>query len=360
MARMPRYKSVSLVALIVAFALIVAACGSSSSSSSKKSTTSTSAAASTSPVTLKLGYFPNVTHAPALVGVQGGIFQKSLGKNVTLKTSTYNAGGDEVTALLAGAIDIGYIGPSPAINAFQKSSGEVLIISGAASGGAYLVVKPNITSAAGLKGKKVADPQLGNTQDVALRSWLKSKGLETDTTGGGDVSIVPQENALSLQAFQAGGIDGAWVPEPWATRLVKEGGGKILVNEATLWPHGQYPTTNIIVSKSFLDAHPDVVKQFLEGNVAAIDFIRTNPPKAQSYVGAQIQNITQKALKPDLIAASFQHITFTSDPIASALRKSAQEAQSLGLLKSGNIKGIYDLKLLNEVLKAQGQAAVKG
>ncbi len=360
MARPSRYKSaVSLLALIATFAVVAAACGSSSSGSSKKSTTSGSTAKATDPVTLRLGYFPNVTHASALVGVEGGIFKKHFAKNVTLATQTFNAGGEAVTALLAGAIDATYVGPSPAINAFQKSGRKIRIISGAASGGAYFVVKPSITSAAGVKGKKIADPQLGATQDVALRSWLKSKGLETNTSGGGDVTILPQDNAQTLQTFKSGDIDGAWVPEPWATRLVKEGGGKVLVDEKTLWPNGQYPTTNLIVSTDFIDAHPDVVNQLLEGQVAANDFIKTNPERAQKSVGDGIEKITQKALAPELIAASFKDLLFTNDPIASALRKSAQEAQSLGLLKSVDLKGIYDLKPLNAILKAKGQTEVK-
>ena len=170
-----------------------------------------------------------------------------------------------MTALLAGAIDATYIGPNPSVNAFQQSHGAVRVVAGAASGGAYLVVKPNIDSAADLKGKKVASPQLGNTQDIALRSWLKQHGLKTDANGGGDVSVIPQDNATTLDTFRQGAIAGAWVPEPWATRLVDEGGGKILVDERTLWPQGQYVTTDLLVSTSFLKAHPDVVKRLLEG-----------------------------------------------------------------------------------------------
>src|SRR5207253_7177957 len=163
---------------------------------------------------------PNLTHASAIVGVDHGIFQKDLGSNVTLKTSTYTAGPEEVTALFAGALDAAYMGPNPAINAYTKSNGVAIrIISGATSGGAFLVVKPSITSAADLKGKKIAAPQLGNTQDVALRNWLKSKGLNTTTAGGGDVKVIDQDNAQSLDAFKQGTIDGAWVPEPWASRL---------------------------------------------------------------------------------------------------------------------------------------------
>ena len=165
-------------------------------------------AKSTEPVTLRLGYFPNVTHAPALVGVGGGIFKKKLGSNVDLQLKTFNSGTDELTAIQAGALDAAYIGPNPTISAWTQLDKGVKIVSGAASGGAYFVVKPDINSAADLKGKTVASPQLGNTQDVSLRTWLKSKGLQTDTQGGGDVKIVPQDNATSLTAFKSGDIAG--------------------------------------------------------------------------------------------------------------------------------------------------------
>jgi sulfonate transport system substrate-binding protein len=311
-------------------------------------------------ITLRLGYFPNVTHASAIVGVQGGIFQEKLGNNVKLETSTFNAGPQAVEALNSGALDATYIGPNPAINAFAQSGGEAIrIISGATSGGAFLVVKPSIKSAKDLKGKHVASPQLANTQDVALRTWLKKKGLKTDNAGGGDVSIVPQENAQTLDLFKQGQLDGAWVPEPWATRLVQEGGGKILVDESTLWPQGRYVTTQLIVRTDFLKDHPDAVKRLLEGQVAANDLIKNDPAKAQNLVGQGINNATGKPLAADVIATSFKNLTFTNDPIATSLRKSAKDAEAAGLLKAVDLKGIYNLKLLNQVLQQQGEPTVK-
>ena len=230
-------------------------------------------------MTLRLGYFPNVTHATALVGVEQGIFAEALGDDVTLETSTFNAGPEAIEALFAGAIDATYIGPNPAINGFAKSDGEALrIVSGATSGGAFLVVKPEITSPADLAGTAIATPPLGNTQDVALRAWLQEQGLSTDESGGGDVSIVPQENSATLDAFKAGHIDGAWVPEPWATRLIQEGGGTVLVDERDLWPDGQYVTTHLIVATQFLDDHPDVVKRPAPGRRGG-DGLRERQPR---------------------------------------------------------------------------------
>jgi NitT/TauT family transport system substrate-binding protein len=311
------------------------------------------------PVTVRLGYFPNVTHAPALVGVEGGIFTKNLGPN-KLETKTFNAGPEEVTALLAGALDIGYIGPNPSVNAYVQSRGEaVRVVSGAASGGAYLVVKPDINKAADLKGKKVASPQLGGTQDVALRTWLKKAGLKTDTQGGGDVSITPQENAQILEAFKQNQVAGAWVPEPWATRLVTEGNGKILVDERDLWPDGKFVTTNIIVRTDFLDDHPGVVKQVLQGNLDAIDYIKSNRTQSEAYVASQIQKITGRPIAPNLVTASFDNIEFTPDPLPQTLQKSAKDAVSVGLLQPlKKLFKIYDLKELNAVLKAAGRSPV--
>jgi NitT/TauT family transport system substrate-binding protein len=319
-----------------------------------------SAAPKQGTVTLRLGYFPNVTHATAIVGVESGLFREKLGNNVQLATSTFNAGPAAIEALNSGAIDATYIGPNPAINAYAQSDGEAIrIISGATSGGAFLVVKSNIKSAKDFKGKKVASPQLGNTQDVALRTYLKKKGLKTDTAGGGDVSIVSQENAQTLDLFKQGEIAGAWVPEPWATRLVQEGGGKILVDERKLWPQGRYVTTHLIVRTEFLKDHPAAVKKLLEGQVAANDLIKDDSTRAQQLVGQGIDKATGKPIAPELIAASFQNLVFTNDPIASSLRKSAKDAEAVGLLKHVDLKGIYNLKLLNQVLTQQGEPSVK-
>jgi NitT/TauT family transport system substrate-binding protein len=335
--------------------LAVAACG---STNAKTSDTTADAGAK---VTLRLGYFPNVTHATALVGVENGIFADALGPNVTLETQTFNAGPAAVQALFAGSLDATYIGPNPTINGWVQSKGEALrIISGATSGGASLIVRQGVTTAADLKGKTLADPQLGGTQDVALRSWLKAQGLNTDTSGGGDVSIKPQDNGATLDAFKSAAIDGAWVPEPWATRLAIEGNGKTLVDERTLWPNGQFVTTHLIVSQKFLKAHPDVVKRLLDGQIKANDFVNANPVEAQKAVNDQIEKITQKRMTDNVLAASWKNLSFTNDPIATSLAQSAANAEAVGLLKTVDLTGIYELGPLNDALKAAGQPEVKG
>src|ERR1039458_10367846 len=245
-------RRVALAAGAAAITALAAACGSSASSTSSNSTSGSGS----SHVTLRLGFLANIAHAPALVGLNKGFFTKNLGNGVTLKTSIFSSGTQETTALLAGQLDAAYVGPNPAINAWEKSSGKAIkIISGAASGGAALVVKPSINSVSQLKGQKLATPSLGNTQDVALRYYLKSHGLTTTQTGGGDVSVTPiSPNSDAVLEFKSGQIAGGWEPEPYAAEMVADG-GKELVKEASLWRVGKFVTTNLVVSHSFLKAH---------------------------------------------------------------------------------------------------------
>jgi NitT/TauT family transport system substrate-binding protein len=346
-----------LATVVLALGLVAAACGSGEEAGQ---TTDESGAPAGGNKTLRLGYFPNLTHATAIVGVEKGFIKERLG-GTKLETKTFNAGGDAVTALFGNSIDATYIGPNPAINAFQKSNGEAIrIISGATSGGAFLVTKPEITKPEDLDGKKLATPQLGNTQDVALRAWLKEQGLETTTEGGGDVEITPQENAVSLETFQSGDIDGAWVPEPWATRLVQEGGGKVLVDERELWPNERYVTTHLVVRTEYLEENPDVVKALLQGHLEADEFIRDKADQAKTVVNAGIEKLTTKAIADKVLDAAWPNLTFTVDPVANSLQASATQAIELGLLDEIDLDGIYDLAPLNELLKAGGREEVKG
>jgi NitT/TauT family transport system substrate-binding protein len=365
---MIRFRSGKILALVTTAALVLAACGGGAASSAPTATAPSSGAGGGVPgaiddtATIRFGVFPNVTHAPGLVMLaDGGQLSKLLPK-ATIRVSQFNSGTTAVEALFNEAIDITFIGPNPAINAYAKSGGKaVRVISGSTSGGAFLVVRPTISSAADLKGKKIASPSLGNTQDVALRAWLKAQGLTADTAGGGDVAVVPQENSQTLETFIAGTIDGAWVPEPWATRLVQDAGAKVLVDERDLWPDGKYVTTHLLVSTKFLDANPELVRRILLATVQAVDYVNANPAEAQTIVNAEIKKLTTKALSDGLLRTSWSNLSFTADPVASSLRKSADDAIALGLLKDpGDLAGLYDLGPLNEILKALGKPEVNG
>lgn len=351
MKKVLRYRS-QIIILMVLLALTLAACGSSASSSNNGQ------------VTVRLGYFPNLTHAVAIVGVERGTFKQALGSNVTLKTETFNAGPALIEALFAGDIDIGYVGPNPAINGYVKSHGEALrIIAGAASGGALFIVRPgaHIQTPKDLANKKFATPQLGGTQDVSLRYYLQQHGLQTADKGG-NVQIVPTDNPNILTLFKQGKIDGAWVPEPWATRLIVEGKGQVFVDERSLWPDGKFVTTNVVVSKKFLDAHPDLVNKFLQAHVDSVQYILSNPAEAKSIVNSEIKRITGKALSGKEIDLAFNNMDITYDPLTGTLLQSADRAYALGFLGNSkpNLNGIYDLGLLNQVLTSKNLATVAG
>lgn len=304
--------------------------------------------------TVRLGYLPNVTDAPAIVGVVEGLFAEELG-DTALEVATFNAGTGAVEALFAGAIDMAFVGPNPAINAFAQSEGRAIrIVSGATSGGVFLVVDPAITSPGDLAGATLSSPSVGNTQDVALRAWLADQGYETTLEGGGDVSITPQSSSQILDTFIAGEIDGAWVPEPWATRLVLEGGGHVLVDEAELWPNRRFVTTHLIVNTEFLATYPGTVKAVLEGLVASLGLIEDDPATAQAAVNADIEAVTGSAIPPEVLEASWANLVFTVDPVASSLHGSAAHAVATGLLDPVQLDGIYNLTLLNEVLAERG------
>ena len=337
-------------AAMIGAALLLAGCSSSSSSSS--GSTSTANAAGSSPVTVRLGFQGNITHAPALVALKEGFFTKALGSAGTLKATAFSAGTEETTAILAGQLDAAYVGPNPAINAWQKSNGTAIkIVSGAATGGASIVVKKGITSAAQLKGKSLATPSLGNTQDVALRYWLKQNGVTTNTTGGGDAFVKPTKpNSAAVLQFKSGQIAGGSEPAPYDVQMVNDG-GTVLLKEPGV-------TTVLVVTQSFLSAHPAIVDDLLKAQVQANAFIKSNPTQAQADANAGLASYTGKPLKPDIVAASFKEITFTNDPAAASLKTDADQAVSLGLLKPVNLNGIYELGPLSQVLAAVGESQV--
>jgi len=320
-------------------------------------------AAQSGPVTLRVGAFPNITHAQAMAGKANGWFEKAMGPGVKIDWKTFNAGPSAIEALFAGAIDLAYIGPNPTISGYVRSQGEALrVVAGAASGGASLVVRNDsgINKPEDFHGKRVASPQLGNTQDVALRAWLKAHGM-APTGKGGDVQVLPMANADQLTLFVKKQLDAAWAPEPWATRLIQEGSGRLFLDERQLWPHGQFVITNLIVSAKFLHEHPDLVKNWIRAQVDLTDWIRSHPQDAKRLVNEQIQRETGKSLPPAVIDEAFNRFEITDDPIRSSLLTSAQSAYDAGFLGKSmpDLSGLYDLALLNQVLKEKGRKPIQ-
>ncbi|WP_164234718.1 ABC transporter substrate-binding protein [Microbacterium hydrocarbonoxydans] len=307
---------------------------------------------------VRLGYFANVTHAPALVGLSEGLFQDALG-DVDLKTEVFNAGPAAIEALSAGAIDATYIGPNPSINTFIQSGGtSAHIIAGATTGGAALVVRDGIDSPEDLEGATIASPQLGNTQDVALRTWLADEGYETSTSGGGDVTITPTENAQTLTLFQDGQVDGAWLPEPWVSRLVVEAGAHVLVDEADLWPDGEFPTTVLLVRAEFAEQHPEVVEELLEGHIASVAWLDENAEEAPAVINGALEEATGKKLADEVLARALENVTFSVDPHADTFETLVEDGLAAGTQKEGSIDGLFDLRALNALLEKDGEEPV--
>jgi NitT/TauT family transport system substrate-binding protein len=337
-----------LVATIAALSVLTAACSRVDRGDEAESAQDQGPAAE-----LRLGYFPNVTHAPALVGLEKGLFTKELG-DTRLTRQEFNAGPTEVGALLGGSLDIGFIGSGPAINAYAKSNGEaVRLISGVTSGGAQFVTTPDIDSPEDLVGKTVVTPQLGNTQDVALKKWLADKGL------AGRVQVTNMENAQTLDSFKSGEVQAAWLPEPWSSRLVLEAGAKVFLDEKQLWPDGRFPTTVVIVRTQFLAEHPATVRAFLRGLVASIDYANANPADAQAAVNKQLEELTGKALTPETIERAWSNITLTFDPIAGEFKQLAEDQVTAGIAaKAPDVAGFANLTALNAVLQEAGKPEV--
>ncbi|CAL9401207.1 aliphatic sulfonate ABC transporter substrate-binding protein [Streptomyces sp. Tu 3180] len=308
---------------------------------------------------VRIGYFGNLTHGTALVGNKKGFFQKELG--ATRATyAVFNAGPSEIEALNSGSLDIGFIGPSPAVNGYTKSGGKNLrIIGGSASGGVKLVVNPDrVESLEDVEGKRIATPQLGNTQDVAFLNWAAEQGWKVDAQSGkGDVTVVRSDNKVTPDAFAAGSIDGAWVPEPTASKLVAQG-GEVLLDEASLWPDEKFVITNIIVRQEFLAEHPEAVEAVLRASVETNEWINAHPDEAKAAANEQLRTDSGKALPAEVLDPAWESIRFTDDPLAATLDAQAEHAVKAGLLDEPDLTGIYDLTLLNEVLEAAGEPAV--
>ena len=318
--------------------------------------------------TLRIGYFPNLNHAQAVIGLQqGGDFQRILNANnsngndtVKIESFVFNAGPSAIEALFGGQIDVAYVGPNPAINGYLASGGQgIRIISGVASGGASFVVRNDsgIESMKDLGGKKFASPQLGNTQDVALRKYLMDNGFKT-TENGGNVTVVPITPADILTLMLKMEIDGAWVPEPWATRLVKEANGKIFVDERELWPpDGKFVTANIIARTDYLKENPDIIKRLLQAHIDKTEWINENKEQAITTFNGALKNITGQTIPEDEIRDALMRLELTYDPIKESLFKMADNAYELGYLGNGGSKmdlsNIFDLTILNDILSGR-------
>lgn len=310
------------------------------------------------PLVVRAGHFPNLTHAQGVIGQANGWFDKALAPEARVEWKVFNAGPSAIEALFAGAIDLTYIGPNPAITGYVRSQGEALrIVAGATSGGAALVVRADsgIQRPEDFHGKKIASPQMGNTQDVALRAWLQAHGLKLREKGG-DVQVIPIANPDQLTLFIKKEIDGAWAPEPWASRLIHEAGGRLFFDERDLWPNGQFVTTHLIVRTQFLRQHRGLVKRWVQAHVELTEWINRNLPEAKRVLNQEIKRETGKALPESVLDDSFSRLQVTYDPVRSSLFTSARWAFEAGFLgrTQPDLSGIYDLSILNEVLKERG------
>jgi NitT/TauT family transport system substrate-binding protein len=360
-ARRSRFLAAAAASLLAA---TLAGCGSDTaadaSASEGKPKATDNASSTGEGVEVRLGYFPNLTHATALVGLEKGYYEDALAQDgATLEPLEFNSGSDTVDALLSGSLDATYIGPSPTLTAYSEDQGAVRVVTGAASGGASLVVSPDISSVQDLKGKTIGTPGAGNTQDIAARYYLKTKGLDTNIDGTGEVSILAQDNSINVQTFEQGEIDGAWVPEPYAS-ILESKGGKVLVDEADLWPNGEFITTQLLVSTEFMDEHPDLVADLLEAHVQANEFINGSEDEAKKLIADKLFELTKSELPQDIFESAWNKVTFSNDPLASTLQEGAKHAAAVELLDPIDVADLYDLEPLNAILEANGEQKVSG
>lgn len=315
------------------------------------------------PVVIRAGHFPNITHSQALIGRANGWFERALAPEARIEWKTFNAGPSAIEALFADAIDLTYIGPNPAISGYIRSQGEALrVAAGATSGGAALVVRADsgIQKPEDFHGKRIASPQLGNTQDVALRAWLQKNHM-TPREKGGDVQVIPIANPDQLTLFLTKQIDGAWAPEPWASRLIHEAQGRLFLDERDLWPQRRFVTAHLIVSTKFLKQHRDLLKRWIRAHVELTEWINQHLPEAKRILNEEIKRETRKALPEAVLDGSFSRLQVTYDPVRSSLLTSARWAFEAGLLGRDppDLSRLYDLSILNEVLKEKGAPPVE-
>ena len=334
--------SIGIIALTV-----LHGCGNSSNAEM----TTTPGGTPTPPAQVRLGYFANITHAQALVGVARGDFQKALG-SVPLKTSVFNAGPAAMEALFAGELDLVYVGPGPAVNAYFKSGGKLRVVAGVAANGVAIVARQGsgIAKLEDLKGKRIATPQYGNTQDIAARAFVKNQLQDKDKKDGGTTTIETVTNAEQFGLFKQGQLDAAWAPEPWATRLIHDAGGVLVEEEKNLWEEKKFSITLIVASKKFLDEHPDVVEALLKTHAELTEFVRNSPDLAAPIMNEELKKLQGKALAPEILKEALTRVDFDTDPLPSTVEKMAQWYFELGFTnKKPDVKDLFDLTILNKL-----------
>lgn len=357
-------RKLSLAILTLTLLVGVASCSvksSQNSSSSLNSNTqpvpSGNALEPENGINLRVAFFPNITHPQALVGQEQGTFNDAIGEGNTIEWTQFNAGPAEVEALFAGEIDIGYIGPGPAINAYVKSGGEFQVIAGATDGGAILVSREGlvISDLKELSGLKIAVPQFGNTQDLSLRNILLENGL-SDTTKGGTVEIVAAQNADILSLMQSGEIDAALIPEPWGSRLIHEAGANLVLDFNEIWRDGDYATTVLIASKDFIEEHPWMIKQFLKAHVELTDYMISNPDEAKTMINHQLQKLTGKSLTKEILDSAFRRLVITTDPSKESVEAFSRLSYETGFIsRNPDLSDLFSFDSLNQLLEQKIQ-----
>ncbi|WP_010233307.1 aliphatic sulfonate ABC transporter substrate-binding protein [Clostridium arbusti] len=341
---MKRKKSLFLLIVIITISLLVG-CGNVQNTSDSS--------------TLRVAYFPNITHTQALIGIKNGEFQKELG-NTKVEWKQFDAGASELEAFLAGAVDIGYIGPGPAINGYTKSKGDIQIVSGAADGGAVLIGKKGTTikSVKDLSGKKVAIPQYGNTQDLCLRFLLQKNGLK-DAAKGGTVEIVQTNNSDVQSLLENGSIDAALVPEPWGATLQEKIGASIILDYNQIWRQGNYPTAVIAVRREFLQQHPDIVEKFLKAHLELTEYTNKNKEQAADMANDEFGVLTRKPLSKNVLNTSFNRLNVTVNPQVQATKDMIDMSIKAGFIRQKyDDKDLFKLDILNKILKEKGQDTI--
>lgn len=323
--------------------VLLTGCGGSSSSS----------VPGKAPEKIRLGFFANVTHAQALIGTSRGDFQKAVGDSSKIETRIFNAGPEAVEAIFAGELDITYIGPSPAINAYLKSRGTaVKIVAGSAANGVVIVARKDagITKLEDLAGKRIASPQFGNTQDVSARHYVKKVLKQKLKEEGGATDVLPIKNAEQLTLFRTGQIDAAWAPEPWGARLVHEAEGVLIAEEKDLWADKKFINTLVLVSSKFLKEHPDTVEKLLRAHVDITKWLNTNTPEAKTIVNGKLKELSGKPIAEKVLDDTFARTVYSTDPLQASVGTFVEWSRELGFTKEkDNIDGIFDLTILKKI-----------